>query len=433
MRGLRVGIVGCGSAGPALGLFLCRTGHRVAIFERAPKLLPVGAGFVLQPTGLHVLEQLGLIAPVLEHGARIDTLRCDTSTGARVLDLHYREIHEDACGIGLHRAVLLSIFEKAIRDHDQLQLHLGVTIASIASEGHGRFLLADSGEHFGPFDLIVLADGSRSALRATLPVHQRVSPYVWGALWYIGPDPEQRFAGRLYQVVESAKTMLGFLPTGLGLPATDNASTKQATVDLESPRRDSAESLVSLFWSIRADRINAWRTAGIEAWKRDIVRLVPEAEPMLTHIEDPDEIAFARYFDVRMKRWHHDRTVIIGDAAHAMSPQLGQGVNLALWDAMVLADCINGADCIDEALVLYGRRRRVHQTYYARATRWLTPFFQSDSRLLGWMRNLGMGLAMRMGPMRRTMVQVMCGIERGFVFRRPMQMPPLATKRLPDN
>ncbi len=57
---LRVAIVGCGSAGPAAATLLARQGHEVRLFERASECRPVGAGFLLQPSGLAVLEELGM-------------------------------------------------------------------------------------------------------------------------------------------------------------------------------------------------------------------------------------------------------------------------------------------------------------------------------------------------------------------------------------
>ncbi len=62
---LSIAVIGCGSAGPAAALFFARVGHRVQIFERAPRLLNVGAGFLLQPTGMAVLAELGLPDDVL--------------------------------------------------------------------------------------------------------------------------------------------------------------------------------------------------------------------------------------------------------------------------------------------------------------------------------------------------------------------------------
>src|SRR5688572_6613801 len=76
VKPLDVGIVGCGTAGQAAALFLARQGHRVTLYERVAKPGPVGAGIVLQPSGMAVLAELGLLAPVLTRGAPLDGLRC---------------------------------------------------------------------------------------------------------------------------------------------------------------------------------------------------------------------------------------------------------------------------------------------------------------------------------------------------------------------
>jgi 2-polyprenyl-6-methoxyphenol hydroxylase-like FAD-dependent oxidoreductase len=123
-----------------------------------------------------------------------------------------------------------------------------------------------------------------------------------------------------------------------------------------------------------------------------------------------------------MKRWHGDRIVFLGDAAHAMSPQLGQGANLALWDAMTLADCLDRAPTLADGLAAYSRDRRRHLGHYQFMTRVLTPLFQSGSGFLGWARDVVMPIGNRIGPIRRLMVKTMIGLERGIV-RAPLQLP----------
>src|SRR5580700_2790369 len=103
---LRVAIVGCGTAGAASALFLSRAGHEVVVFERVAEPLPVGAGIMMQPSGLLVLERLGLVDRVLARGARVDHLVCVTTEGRSVLDLRYAELGEGLYGVGLHRGVL---------------------------------------------------------------------------------------------------------------------------------------------------------------------------------------------------------------------------------------------------------------------------------------------------------------------------------------
>jgi 2-polyprenyl-6-methoxyphenol hydroxylase-like FAD-dependent oxidoreductase len=225
---------------------------------------------------------------------------------------------------------------------------------------------------------------------------KQVTPYPWGALWFIGRDHEGRHAGALRQRVRGAKEMVGLLPTGLG-PG------------------DSAEPLVSLFFSIRADGLASCRERGLAAWKDEILRLAPDAATVLDQIHDLDQLTFAAYFDVVLPRWHAPRVAFLGDAAHATSPQLGQGCNLALCDAAALADALASTPSIDDALGRYTAARRDHLAYYQLATRWLTPFFQSDDWIAGAARDALFPLVSRLPYMRREMVRTMAGTKTGLL------------------
>jgi 2-polyprenyl-6-methoxyphenol hydroxylase-like FAD-dependent oxidoreductase len=396
---LDVAVVGCGTAGAAAALFLARAGHKVTVYERVPEPGPVGAGIVLQPTGQHVLSELGLLAPIVAKGARLDGLVVLTSEGRTVVDLEYAMVDTRYFGLGLHRGVLFQALYDAVRAEPRIHLRLGVTIEDLRRASRDRLygLEPDGATRHGPHDLFVVADGARSHLRDDSDTHKTVRPYPWGALWFVARDPEGRFTKKLRQTVRGTRVMLGFLPTGLGPDAADR-----------TPR-------VSLYWSVRCDAHAAWRAAGLAAWKDEILALTPDAEEVLAQIVDPDQVLLASYHDVVMRRWHTHNVVYLGDAAHAMSPQLGQGCNLALWDAMTLARCVASAQSLHGALAAYSAEREDHLAFYQFATRWLTPFFQSDLPLLGRMRDHGMGTMAKLGAFRREMVRTMCGIKLGIV------------------
>jgi FAD-dependent urate hydroxylase len=104
---LRIAIVGCGTAGPAAAVLLKRQGHDVVLFERAEECKVVGAGFLLQPSGMVVLKELGILEDVLAHAAKVGRLHVLDSGGDTLLDLNYCEIGQGRFGAGLHRPVLL--------------------------------------------------------------------------------------------------------------------------------------------------------------------------------------------------------------------------------------------------------------------------------------------------------------------------------------
>jgi 2-polyprenyl-6-methoxyphenol hydroxylase-like FAD-dependent oxidoreductase len=359
---LDVAIVGCGTAGPAAALFLLRAGHRVTVYERVPRPGPVGTGIVLQPTGMAVLSALGLLDEVRARGAVLHELYCESVRRRPVVHLRYTDLAADLYGLGLHRGVLFqTLYAALLADpgaaaQRRLGLHLGVEITAVERRGPRRalHLRAASGERFGPHDLLIVADGARSQLRGD-GLHKEISRYPWGALWFVARDEQRRLSGflgqRLYQVVDGTRRLLGVLPTGLGpRPAGTGAS---AETGHDAP-------LVSLFYSVRVDDVLALRAAGLDGWKDEVRRLAPAADAVLEQIQSMDQLLLSEYFDVVMERWHGRDIVYLGDAAHAMSPQLGQGCNLALVDAAVLAASLAEHDEVAEALAAYSRARRSH-------------------------------------------------------------------------
>lgn len=412
----RVGVVGCGTAGAAAALLLARGGCDVTVLERVAEPRPIGAGIMIQPTGQMVLARLGMLDTIVERGTRIDRLWFRKPGGATLVDLHYARCDASWFGIGLHRGVLFDALYSAACREPRVTVKTGVAIHGLRRDGETTYLKGGDAEH-GPFDLVVIADGAVSELRGAAGETTRDTAYPWGALWYVAPDPEQVFRKELYQIGVRAHRLYGVLPTGRG-----------PTGDVP---------VVSLFWSLPERDVPAWKQTPLDTWKDEIRRLDPRIDIVLQQITSHDQVTFARYRDVQMKRWHDGNVIFIGDAAHATSPQLGQGANLALLDAMTLADAvlaepsINSAlrspatpgRAITRALEHYAATRRPHLAYYQRMTRWLTPFFQSDSRFLGWLRDWSFPIANAVGPLQRMMIRTMAGVQLGFVGK-PLALPP---------
>lgn len=385
---LSIGIVGCGTAGPAAATLLSRQGHEVVLFERAAECKAVGAGFLLQPSGMVVLKELGILDEVLSHAAKVDRLHVLDVEGETLLDLSYQELGQGSFGAGLHRPVLLHYLIRCMRDAG-VDVRWDWEVAQAVREDGRWTLRSTSGDRCSGFDLLIVADGARSRLRDLAGTGGVNRGYPWGAHWFIGRNNDVFPENELYQVVDGTRRLGGFLATGRDI--------------------DGGDPMVSLFWSIRIEDDAALRARPLGEWKQEILTHCPRAANLLDQITGWDQVLTARYGDVRMRRWYGDGVVVLGDAAHAMSPQLGQGVNLALADASCLADCL-GRDSLQVALARYQRRRSFTLRYYQLATRWLTPWFQSDHEWLSPLRRVFFGIARHIPPARYLMTLSMAGL-----------------------
>lgn len=391
MKPLHIAIVGYGTAGQAAALLLARDGHRVEVFERAPEPGPVGAGFLLQPTGLQVLWELGLLPDVLAHGRRVNRLYGETPCGRAVMDMRYSDLDARLFGLGMQRGALFTLLADAWAG--QGVLHPGHAIDAISDDT--RRIRDPHGRWHGPFDLVVAADGSASRLRGATGAVKREAMYPWGALWRLLPQGDWAWGDELRQRYVAARKMIGLLPVGTR-PGDD------------TPR-------LSFFWSLPVADFDGWRARGLPAWRDEIARLWPEADARLADTVDPDQLARASYRDVTLRHWHRDRLVVLGDAAHGMSPQLGQGVNMALMDAMALRDALRLQADVAPALQAYQRQRQAHVGVYQFWSRWLTPIFQSDLDWVAHARDVSFLPAGRLPGGRGHMLRVLSGIQHGFL------------------
>ena len=97
---------------------------------------------------------------------------------------------------------------------------------------------------------------------------------------------------------------------------------------------------LSMFWSLPRADYDSWRARPLQEWKDELLALWPEAGPVVEQIVDHDQFTLATYHHVRARRLAGGPVCVIGDAAHAMSPQLGLGSTLAVQDALALADAV---------------------------------------------------------------------------------------------
>ena len=366
MRQLDIAVCGCGPAGLTAALLLHRAGHRVRIFDRFESPRPLGSGLIIQPTGLGVLRDLGLLNQALLLGARIDRLFGRVLPSKRVvLDVRYSALGVGWHGVAMHRAALFGLLHRAAVQAG-IEVSAGIEIEAFERTDRGVMLRAKHEVEIGRFDLIVDALGTHSPLARPL-VRRTSLPY--GALWANVPWPEQHAssANALEQRYWRASRMAGLLPIG------------KADVD--------GASLAAFFWSLKRTDFEQWRARPLSSWKSDVEALWPEAHAAIESIVDHEQLVYAQYDHFTARVPYSHGVVHIGDSARSTSPQLGQGANMAMLDALALAKALASPGSLNEQLQCYARMRHWHVRVFQAASATFTPFYQSDSRLLPFLRD----------------------------------------------
>jgi 2-polyprenyl-6-methoxyphenol hydroxylase-like FAD-dependent oxidoreductase len=322
---------GIGGLGAAVGLRL--TGWDVTVLERRPSTAPAGTGLVLQANGMRCLDELGL-GDAVRAGGRPDAGGGTRTSDGRWLARIDGDIMAELLGtsaVGIHRAVLHGILLDALPSGT---VHTGATVTGASADGTVTYRL-DGVEHTRHADLVVGADGINSAVRAALwpenPGPARVGVIVWRG---VTRDP---WPGDIDVAISWGRgEEFGVVPL------LDGRVYWFAAINGPAPLTDEDPVAAVL------------RRFG--GWHDPVPALVGATDPATILHDD------LRCLDVPLPTYVRGDVVLLGDAAHAMTPNLGQGANQALEDAVVLAATAGSPD-------RYDRDRRPRSQKVARVSR----------------------------------------------------------------
>jgi 2-polyprenyl-6-methoxyphenol hydroxylase-like FAD-dependent oxidoreductase len=317
---VRVIVVGGGIAGLSAAIALRRTGHEVVVLERSPRIDPVGAGITLFGNAMRALDRLGVGGAVAARGA--------AATRSAILTWEGRELTRVPLDllegtVAVHRADLQAELAAAAGE-----VRLGVEVTAVEQGEDGVVARgADGREERG--DLLVGADGLSSVVRRAVadvrPSYAGYTAWRGVSLWPVEP-------GRLSESWGIGERF-GLVDIGRGQTywfATKNAPEAEP----DNPQARKAEIM---------RRFSGWH------------------EPIAAVADASDENAILRndvYYLEPLPRWSDGRVVLVGDAAHATTPGVGQGAAQAIEDAVVLADRLATSDDVATALTGYEAIRR---------------------------------------------------------------------------
>jgi 2-polyprenyl-6-methoxyphenol hydroxylase-like FAD-dependent oxidoreductase len=368
-RALDVAIVGYGIAGIAAAIRLRRLGHRITHFDRNNPPAAVGAGMLLHPPAIRQLDQLGVMTDAVACGAPVRRICAQTVHGRPLMDFRYGDVLADQFGLGIQRATLHQLLASA--DGGRNQVCCGRKIISL-DPVHG-YVMDEQRVRHGQFDLIVVADGANSLLRKWISSRVRYDrcPHS-AALVGLLDDPDLIAGDCLQQYFDSGRH-ISVWPAGCESP--------------DSPPRCS--------FAINVPRSEAVAFRDTSDWRNLVTRLCPRIGKLVNESVQNTALHIFTYRDVELSQCVVGRAVVIGDAAHSMSPQLGTGAQLAMEDAALLATAVSQHGELSDALHFYALTRPRQLRRYHRASRWLTPLLQSDSRLFTFLRDHLFANAMR--------------------------------------
>jgi 2-polyprenyl-6-methoxyphenol hydroxylase-like FAD-dependent oxidoreductase len=344
---ISVGIIGAGTAGLASAIALAKAGHAVTVFEKHASLEPLGAGLLIQPQGVASLDALGVGAAFRAASVPVTRLLGTCHRGWTLVDISY----DASEARGVSRGALSSLLLDAALAAG-VEVRYSSSVDEIMPLDEGATFSVNGQAH--RFDLVVIADGAASRLPAQAGLAVASRQYEWGALWAMFDVEDWPDAAVLGQRYQSTSKMFGLMPT--------------ARVD--------GKLRLSMFWSLPCSEYEAWQARALDEWKDELLALWPESAPVVAQIDRHAQFSFATYWHAHATRLANGPVCVIGDAAHAMSPQLGLGSTLAVQDALALARAVTERGAVAGA-ASYSKRRLLKVRACQMLSKALTPCFQA--------------------------------------------------------
>jgi 2-polyprenyl-6-methoxyphenol hydroxylase-like FAD-dependent oxidoreductase len=327
----RAAIIGGGIGGLATAIALGKIGFSVDVYERAPELKEVGSGMSLWPNAVRSLNQIdpNILSTLRPRGRSLRRLVVKDASGEEIKTLPLPVA--DCSGIAVHRAELQSALAEAVSPRS---VHLNHTFSRLEQRSNSVLLHFENGVS-AEADLVIACDGIHSAVRKSLGLKSKLTnrPYsVWRGMTHINSEDEARHLG-LDQDGDFSESYghgrrFGILRLGPGRIhwyAVANNSLRP----LDLPEDAALRKLFS-------------------GWHNPIPELIGTAvSAICTKVQDR----------LSTLPWVVGRVAILGDAAHPISPNFGQGACLAIEDAVVLAACLQTHANLRRALRHYENSR----------------------------------------------------------------------------
>jgi 2-polyprenyl-6-methoxyphenol hydroxylase-like FAD-dependent oxidoreductase len=350
----RILIVGGGIAGLSLAIALHRQGFAAEIVERSPAWPAIGAGIALHANGVRVLRALGLAEAITQASAAFPHWRFCDQHGEGLCETNLADLWGDVgpC-MGITRVRLQEILVAATATPHRL----GVSVTALAQDADRVSALFSDGSS-GDYDLVVGADGISSTVRS-LAV-SAASPTYDGIMAWRSVIPARPHGLTDLTILLGEGCFFGLVPVGDGQTYG--------------------------FGGFVSEQLHDDPAGRLERFRRRFADFGGPVPAYLAALEHDEQLHFGPIEWVEPEPWHRGRVVLIGDAAHAASPAMGEGGSMAMEDAVVLTKELHAAESVASALDRYVARRRPRTDWVQEQSRiaaraWVLPPAVRDAAL----------------------------------------------------
>jgi 2-heptyl-3-hydroxy-4(1H)-quinolone synthase len=352
---MKIAIVGAGIGGLAAGVALRRRGHEIVILEKRSQFPDEGAGIVLGPNVMSALRFVGLADPILAEGRPVTGMNITNARGAVLARSTFEAAGLPLPGVAIHRSRLHQVLR---REFDG-ELRLGADVTTL-QPGEPPFLV-ERGERIG-CDLVVGADGIRSRTRAVLTPRFATRYSGYTCFRFVVQEQWCDDAVEMW----GAGKRLGVVPLGHGQTyvfATLNAPAR-------TPRPFSSLEAMRALWA-------EFRTPGARAFEL---------------LEGLDGVLHNDLEDGLAPSFFGPGVVLLGDAAHAVTPNMGQGAGLAIEDGCCLAGLLDEQKPLSQLLAEYEALRRPRAAWILERSYSLGRLAQLESGVARGLRDVALRL-----------------------------------------
>ena len=342
----RILIVGGGIAGLSVATALHRQGLTPELVERSTTWPAVGAGINLPANGVRVLRALGVGEAVDRTATVIRRWGFFDQQGALLCETDLEDLWRDVGpSLGITRVRL----QEALVAGAAVSHRLGVSLTALTQDDD-RVRVSFSDGMSGDYDLVVGADGIHSTVREL--ALSASSPSYAGTMAWRSVIPTRPPGILDMMVLMGEGSFFGLAPMG--------------------------EGHTYGFGAVGGARFKDPIVGRLERFRRRFAEFGAPVPAYLAALQSDEQLHFGAIEWVEVDEWHRGRVVLLGDAAHAGPPHMGEGGCMAMEDALVLADVLRKAESVESALDAYVRRRRpragwVQEQSRAAAQAWVLP------------------------------------------------------------